>query len=265
MEAFYSQAYLHDRFVGNISSGTKGRARRYGVNLAYFRTILPIIFGLALRGQRCDYLNTLVAAVDAKDTFLSFNYDCLIDEALRHTAGRRWRPDRGYGVNISQGIERWHVHAGTGRFPDPGIMLLKPHGSLNWQKTEQTAHPIALRADPYQAHDELMIVPPLWQKDFDNEPDRAIWTRARTVLSSTKAIIVVGYSLPETDVYTQAMLRIDVQKLDFLCVVNPDEGARRRIKSALRSAIAPSTFVVDFGELRDLAGALGPAPAAGDL
>jgi hypothetical protein len=117
-----------------------------------------------------------------------------------------------------------------------------------------------LLEDEYAARPEgeLVIVPPLWQKSFDAEPYRMTWQRMRQVLSAVKALFVVGYSLPETDVYTQATLRMDVRELDFLCMVNPDPAARTRIVRTLRSAITTGTHVVEFDKLADLAALLPP-------
>ncbi|HEY5202724.1 MAG TPA: hypothetical protein VIJ31_17640, partial [Acidothermaceae bacterium] len=131
-------------------------------------------------------------------------------------------------------------------------------GSLNWRLEDKK---ISLLSDEYAARpeSELVIVPPLWQKSFDDEPYQTVWTRTRKTLSSVKALFVVGYSLPETDVYTQATLRMDVGPLDFLCVVNPDKDARDRIARTLRSAVRASTHYVEFERLADLAGALPPA------
>jgi len=70
-------------------------------------------------------------------TFVSFNYDLLLDHAIEETTGGNWSPFTGYGVSIRHYLEcgkdgiaelpAWLV-------PPPGdrIRLLKPHGSLNW-------------------------------------------------------------------------------------------------------------------------------------
>jgi hypothetical protein len=120
---------------------------------------------------------------------------------------------------------------------------------------------VRLRDNEYEdrEHSELMIVPPLWQKRFTEFPYSEIWPEARRVLGAAKAIFVIGYSLPLTDVYTQAALRIDVAHLDFLCVVSPDPDARARVMEALRSAVEPYTHVVHFDRLADLASLL-PKP-----
>lgn len=252
MELFYSQAFLHDKFVGEIPTGKRGRLRRYEVNLGRFRRLLPLTLGSSLSNQHCNYHNELVRHASAADVFISFNYDCVLDLAMVNSGLRRWDPGAGYGIPIAGGTTYWQNHSGRGRFPMRGLTLLKPHGSLNWRRRGRQIH---LRSNPYEERpdSEFAIVPPLWQKDFDADPYRAVWSKARRALASTKALIVIGYSLPDTDVYTQAMLRIDVDQLEFLCLVNPDARARRRTKSALRGAISSATYVLELDQLRDLA------------
>jgi hypothetical protein len=261
METFYSQAYLYDQFIHDVPSGGKGRRREYKWNLAYFRRVLPLLFATSLGGHECTFHAALATTVSPGDTFISFNYDCLLDRALARHAGRRWRPAEGYGYPVTGSVDDWCNHTGTGRPPQSSVRLLKPHGSLNWVLS---GHSLGLRSDEYSARkeDELVIVPPLWQKSFDAEPYQTIWRETRRILSRTKALFVVGYSLPETDVYTQATLRMDVGPLEFLCLVNPDDEARRRILRTLRSSVTTSTHVVEFGRLADVA-ALLPAVAIG--
>jgi hypothetical protein len=128
---------------------------------------------------------------------------------------------------------------------------------LNWRRGQT----LELRKNEYdhRNEDDLEIVPPLWQKSFDKDPYTSIWQRTRESLSRTKALFVIGYSMPETDVFTQAALRIDVRALDFLCIVNPDPEARDRIVRTLRSAISVRTHLIFLDYMKDL-GSLLPEP-----
>lgn len=256
MERFYSQAFLHDLFVSQVPDGKKGRIRRFEMALKYFRRVLPLIFAEALEGRRCRYHERLAGALSAKDSLISFNYDCLMDRALGPALRRRWMPASGYGFTINDGLEEWQDHSGSGPHPKRSFLMLKPHGSLNWSRHGNTGW--RLRADEYARRDadELEIIPPLMQKNFDSEPYNEIWSQARRQLSTTRSLIVVGYSLPETDVYTQAAFRIDVDKLDFLTIVNPDDDARARILDTLQSAITSRTHVVQLRDLEALAAVL---------
>jgi hypothetical protein len=226
-------------------------------NLAYFRRILPLLFGISLAERDCAFHAALARSASPGDTFISFNYDCLLGRALAQHAGKRWKPTEGYGFTVEDKDGAWADHAGPGAPYKTSIKLLKPHGSLNWLSQNGTW---ILRTDEYAARVEqdLVIVPPLWQKSFDAEPYQTIWRNTRQVLSAVKALLVIGYSLPETDVYTQATLRMDVGSLDFLCIVNPDGLARARVLQTLRSAVTTTTHVVELERLADLAALLPP-------
>ena len=223
--------------------------------------MLPRLFATSLAGQVCRFHEALATVAQPGDCFISFNYDCLLDRAVKTQGGRRWSAATGYGFPVGGDIDAWQDHSGLGRLPTTPVRILKPHGSLNWRRRNNE---ILLVSDEYASHpaEELVIVPPLWQKSFDAEPFQTIWQETRRTLSSVKALFVIGYSLPETDVYTQATLRMDVQQLDFLCVVNPDKDARDRISRVLRSAVTTSTHVVEFEWLRDLVAVL-PPPLVG--
>jgi hypothetical protein len=83
------------------------------------------------------YLSRRCATPNSTHTFISFNYDLVLEHALER-AGLPWSARRGYGFRA-----RWSatnnptVHAGTPVVPIPGgsasqVVVLKPHGSLNW-------------------------------------------------------------------------------------------------------------------------------------
>lgn len=255
MEDFYSQASLSGQFVQQIPS-RKRRHSRFERRLDDFLSLLPRLLGCSLEGQECDFHEALIRELDANDTVISFNYDCLVDRTLRKVGGRRWLPDRGYGFEIVEGTQGWCDHSGRGRFPKRGIQLLKPHGSVNWHQSESG---MTLRGDEYAERKptELQIVPPLWQKRFDDEPYKTIWEQTRSVLATARVLIVVGYSLPTTDVFTHAALRTDVDALELLVVVNPDSEARKRLQAALKSAISDTTKIVELTTFEELAKAFG--------
>lgn len=264
MEAFYSQVHLHDQFVAGLPKG-KGRRRRYEWAMQRFLRLIPELFGAAISDVNCRWHDALVAGMDAGDAIVSFNYDCVIDRSLRNIGKRKWDPRVGYGVPAGGAYEDWMDHSGTGRFVQEGHQLLKLHGSLNWRHDGQQQ--LNLVEDPYarrQGDEALCIIPPLWQKSFDVPPFHDLWMSSRRLLTTRRAVLFIGYSLPPTDVYTQAMLRIDVPELDFLLVANPDPEARARLKRVLQSALRPSTRVVELERMSDVGMLLGATPSAAD-
>lgn len=61
------------------------------------------------------------------DTVISFNYDLIIDQTLKQTG--RWAEFSGYGMSENDSTS------------DTEILLLKPHGSLNWFLEKQMNSP----------------------------------------------------------------------------------------------------------------------------
>lgn len=79
----------------------------------------------------CKVHDRLVSSLEPGDTVVSFNYDPLIDTALQ--ASGRWHPATGYGLHV-RGILTETEDPFLTRLPPPDsqVVLLKPHGSMNW-------------------------------------------------------------------------------------------------------------------------------------
>ena len=63
-----------------------------------------------------------------------------------------------------------------------------------------------------------LIIPPTWQKNYDNPHLAAIWLKAEELLGDTERILFVGYSLPESDVSIRYLLK----KSLFRCKYKPE-------------------------------------------
>lgn len=84
------------------------------------------------RDVQCEYHAALAEWLTPGDAVASFNYDLLIDRALRNTG--RWFADDGYGLAFHRIGARlasdvsWRPPKATASY----VKLWKPHGSLNW-------------------------------------------------------------------------------------------------------------------------------------
>lgn len=87
-----------------------------------------------------------------------------------------------------------------GQAPALTIPLLKLHGSLNFSKDSKAD--INLET----AVDDPQILPPLFNKNTA-ALGSAMWAQALKELRDAKNVVVVGYSLPQTDIYMQYFLR----------------------------------------------------------
>jgi hypothetical protein len=135
------EVLLEKALLGKNMSAQSVAAR---FNYATSRMLLKINWNVDLTA-----LETLVAGMtvdpDTRHTFVSFNYDLLLDRAIQRCAGHRWNPDTGYGFAIPYFVVDEHPASRiAGPIPSvaafrfwestgsQGIQLLKPHGSLNW-------------------------------------------------------------------------------------------------------------------------------------
>lgn len=214
-----------------------------------------------LSPRLCDYHVHLVRNVlQPRDVLISFNYDCVIDYALKEAGSGKWNPRYGYGFRLGSrgsrltGDKHWQP-GGLVVGKDETIRLYKLHGSLHFQFSESEAQPrIKLKSRPYtKQHGNLKftIIPPAWHKSYDQGAFGHLWKGAADAINRATSIVFVGYSLPETDLHSTALFRTTVSKLRSLVVVNPDPSARYRTRSVLQSGITKSTKVLSFDYLRE--------------
>lgn len=257
MEEFFSQVEYTHRFHDELNVDPGPKIKRYQKALEAFYRSLPTLFMQAIGTQPCEYHQSLVGGLYTNDVVISFNYDCLIDAALRDRAKRRWDPDKeGYGFPVHHGGPDWCTPEGKGA-PKQSITLLKPHGSLNWNINGNN---VSLEGDPYNIDSAKdRIVPPTWFKRLDQEPYASVWKRARHEIRKCRALIVIGYSVPPTDLFSRALFKAEVsskvqrEKLDFLAIANPDRSARQRFVDLVSGGIEHSTRVLEFENFRQLA------------
>ena len=116
----------------------------------------------------------------------------------------------------------------------PDVRLLKLHGSLNWgycpgckrivswdlntyfqkhyidsfsEKGKSIYIPIGTQLHEYKhcgenkVKPEPIIIPPTWDKLYHYESLAKVWRQAAIELSEAENIIVIGYSLPEQNIF----------------------------------------------------------------
>jgi hypothetical protein len=78
------------------------------------------------------------------------------------------------------------------------------------------------------------------------------------VLPTGPILIVVGYSVPLTDLLSQALIRVaaseraENQKLSHLIIVNPDSQARSRFTELVRAGLSRETVIVELKSVLEL-------------
>ena len=212
----------------------------------------------------CGHHRAVVDALNPPDSIISFNYDCLIDDALRKSSRPVWSPKYGYGfpnpARIDPATARHWSIPGVTTTQNATIRLFKLHGSLNWRPLpDNDGDVIHFRAKTYKQNGQkrFEIIPPEFFKEIQREPFRTLWTRATSALRAVETLVLVGFSFPKTDQLVEAMFRMgleDNKSLKRLVVVNPSATDRERIRRVCAEILSRRKCrVVEFDHLSDFA------------
>jgi hypothetical protein len=212
--------------------------------------------------RSCIFHEALVERVlQRNDHVISFNYDCVLDSALRAKGNGKWNARYGYGFNLGprggnlQGEAAWQPDRCGSR--DQTIMVHKLHGSLHFQFGGQDSRKrVKLKQRPYTKQNgtpRYSIIPPESNKAYDRGGFAQLWKNAALALGRAWHIVVIGYSFPETDLHAGALFRtaIKARALRSVVVVNPDPAARARARALLQRGMNADTRVLSFAALSE--------------
>jgi hypothetical protein len=218
----------------------------------------------------CSHHTAIVDRMDPQDTIISFNYDCVVDHALRRTGVGKWSAQYGYCFPTPsrvEGYERWSADdppAGANKT----INLLKLHGSLNWQLpsgegAETEAIRLKQRLYEQRGTPRFTIIPPEFVKNIAADPNfEALWRNAERAIRGAKVIALVGFSFTPTDLHVESLFRIALAKssLKTLVIANPSQADRRRIRSVFARPLERGCVVRQYDYLSDFAKHLADNP-----
>ncbi len=184
---------------------------------------------------------------------LTFNYDVCMDFAAHYSSLR-------YGYCLTDAQE------------DVTIPLLKLHGSMNWGTCQKCNEPFDVGIDRFLAkfhvnslnespsvnfpiaqhlhefeHGQCsasslapLIVPPTWNKDRYHGSIPNVWGRAAIELAQAQNIFLIGYSLPETDVFFRYLYGIGSvgrETIRRFWVFDPDDSGQ--VEERFRTLLGP--------------------------
>lgn len=213
----------------------------------------------------CEHHSALIGRLDPRDTIISFNYDCVVDHALRRTARERWSAMYGYSLpkpNRLVGAEHWDAaHPPVGS--NNTINLLKLHGSLNWQLPEgdgALTGEVRLKQRLYQQHGtpRFTIIPPEFAKQIGGDGNfEALWRNAERAIRHAEVIAIVGFSFTPTDLHVESLFRIaqaeGTNRLRSLVIANPSRSDRHRIRSVFARSLSRGSVVRQYENLEKFA------------
>ena len=214
-----------------------------GLKRAFLRRITGAMDGVRVEGGVVAFAKR---CADLGATCITFNYDDLLDTALRATG--RWNARWGYGFFCRPASDTVSDDKPESQ-KSSDLELLKLHGSVNWWPRLGYDDPVALdaivhldawsgfahrlqRRDVVARHLEPspVIVPPVLSKSgLVAQPAlRLVWKRAFDCLSAADAVTFLGYSFPTTDIAAHVLFTESLSDLppDRISVVGLDGDSR---------------------------------------
>lgn len=158
-----------------------------------------------------------------KTTFITFNYDMLVENALTSISEPYSYGFKAKSVNYDASFgDRAHKN-------DVDVSILKLHGSVNWAIPQKRGNKLTIFSSFSDVMKEKLvphIVPPTWRKIFSGQIFD-VWNEAVRSISSATRVFVVGFSMPETDQHFKYLLAAGLKNnvsLRTLSFVNPDRS-----------------------------------------
>jgi hypothetical protein len=241
--------------------------KKHGIVPSSFRTDEGFM-DPTLRADIYDYFTSLASGLlddpdrqaSRANTFITFNYDLLLDDALRRV-----------GASPEYHLPKTRTVVEGEETPLPVCSVLKLHGSTNWGVCAHEScgsHVVVLdkkvTASPSEFRSRVcpkcrqpgfqpLLIPPSWDKSEYREIMRPIWAKAVKELKLASRICVIGYSMPEADSFFKYLLALALSEnhnlYKFIVVDrNPKIAARyEELLDPLFRERRLTTFVDEIG------------------
>lgn len=207
------------------------------------------------------------------DSIVTFNYDLLIEESFE--SARLWNPIDGYGLKAygktKEWYKKWIEKRKKGALKKSKVPLFKLHGSFNWVVNKNKD--ITLKARPYYlgtrnksghepTFEKVSILAPGWNKPIDERPFSKFWDETRRRLEQCKTLVILGYSLPETDFQAGALFAEIVRAhskrktLKQLHIAEPNELVKERFVELFIPALGATGKIFRYKGIREFSESL---------
>lgn len=209
----------------------------------------------------------------AASAIISMNYDAVIEKMV---ASFSHKVQVFYGNNVVDpdcahclDVSRRYDITLSADIPDATkiLPLIKLHGSLNWKftkKTKQNVHIAPQLSDlepnrsptrcvtPGNCTDGQCQIYPTWQRNaLEDSVFDTLLTEARLHLRLASRIVIIGYSLPETDRYINYLLADAVSTPELpqveVCNPTPEPELRKRVCSIFGPRLSPDRITIRPG------------------
>jgi SIR2-like domain len=212
------------------------------------------------RPKKSSAHTELLSQLKNGSTVITFNYDLVIEESFNNKPN--WNPQDGYGLDITGKTHEWpRKWLSERNAPSKSkILLLKLHGSLGWASYGNRL--LKLKDRPFSVRknkvEKISILPPGWNKRIQINPYRVFWRKARLKLETCKSLMIVGYSLPETDLLTKSLFAEIIRHraaqgsfLKNLVIVDPNTHVVERFGTMFTPCLGPTSRIFKFSKMSE--------------
>jgi hypothetical protein len=134
--------------------------------------IFANVINEAQDGSSYSAYSELLKFCDPRDTFITFNWDTLIDKAL--AASGAWIPNDGYGIGFSAFFDgKWKEKVDSSSTLESNWKLLKLHGSTNWLIPYRGIRPETLKIQSVITERDKVFL--FWQASLPYETYKGRW------------------------------------------------------------------------------------------
>jgi hypothetical protein len=138
-------------------------------NMAF---IFANVINESQNGPSFTAYHELLKFCSPNDTFVTFNWDTLLDRALADSGC--WSPNNGYGFYFSLILDgSWKVEMDTSNVLNTDLKLLKLHGSTNWLTANINIHPVTLEYKSVVPDGDKVFL--YWHSSLPYETYRGRW------------------------------------------------------------------------------------------
>ncbi len=175
---------------------------------------------------------------EQKAAVLTFNYDLIVEMALQREVGN-YRPRDVYALPILSRRDTAGFMFAESPSDEQRPTLYKLHGSTNWlySGTSDPHAPIVLEEPSNDRHlyDDLqpVIVPPTSSKSpfYGNTALRAQWRNAFQHLQDADRLVIMGYSMPTTDLQIRSLLGLALKDSARIVVVDHNTEVAKHVQN----------------------------------
>lgn len=188
----------------------------------------------------------------AKNTIITFNYDMVLEESLKQWGEKVW-----YGFDPDD-VELDDLEHYSPTKTEETISIFKIHGSINWTHPEDPERLVRVcgsYSDIVALKKPVILVPPTWKKGMTGGLN-TVWNEAVDALSKATRIVIIGFSLPATDIHIKYLLAAGLQEnisLRNIYCFNPAEQVKANLFEVLRTELEEQQVVTfEACEMKDL-------------